>query len=65
MEEILCQYGCGRPGKVWDRRGDLPRCARKVSDCPVVAKEALRARKAAALRGRARPGAAPPKFRLW
>ena len=40
MDEVYCQYGCGQPSKVWGQRGDLPRCAKKMSDCPVVKRAA-------------------------
>jgi len=53
--EVLCQYGCGQPGKYFGsgpRGGELPRCAAKMSDCPAVAGKATRAAKKAGRLGR-------------
>jgi hypothetical protein len=48
----LCFYGCGRPAKFGDmtagfaqRANDPPRCASKMSDCPAIARTAIRAAK--------------------
>jgi hypothetical protein len=55
MEEILCYYGCGQAAKFGNLKtgsgygwqGDPPRCAAKMSECPAIARKALRAARAA------------------
>jgi len=54
-EELLCQYGCGKPGQFFGagpRGGELPRCTKRISECPVMAKAATRAAKRAGRLGR-------------
>jgi hypothetical protein len=53
--EVLCQYGCGRPGKYFGagpRGGELPRCSAKLIDCPKAGRTATRAAKKAGRLGR-------------
>ena len=53
MDKILCYYGCGqeakfgnlRQGSGYSQPGDMPRCSKQMSDCPVVRQKALRAAK--------------------
>ena len=43
---VECQYGCGQPGKYFGagpQGGELPRCSRQISDCPVMGGAARRA----------------------
>lgn len=48
--EVLCQYGCGRPGKYFGAGpagGELPRCDLYLINCPVAGRTAVRAAKRA------------------
>lgn len=59
-DEVLCQYGCGRPGVYFShgpRGGELPRCSKQISDCPMRGGVAMKAaRKAGRLGGGRRRG---------
>lgn len=53
--EILCQYGCGKPGQYFaagPTGGELPRCAKQLSDCPMRGGVAVHAAKRAGRLGR-------------
>jgi hypothetical protein len=53
--EVLCRYGCGRPGKYFGagpQGGELPRCSLNLADCPVAGRTAIRAAKKAGRLGR-------------
>ena len=53
--ELLCQYGCGRPGQYFGagpRGGELPRCAKRISDCPARGGVAIKAARKAGRLGR-------------
>src|SRR5271170_5514533 len=53
--EVLCHLGCGRPGQYFasgPQGGELPRCSRKLTDCPVVGRTAIKAAKKAGRLGR-------------
>ena len=55
VTEILCQYGCGKPGQYFGagpNGGELPRCAKRMSDCPMRGGVAIRAAKRAGRLGR-------------
>jgi len=55
VNEGLCQFGCGRPGKYFaagPQGGELPRCEKQISDCPMRGGVAIRAAKRAGRLGR-------------
>jgi hypothetical protein len=58
--EVLCQYGCGRPGQYFSHGplgGELPRCSKQISDCPAMGGVATKAaRRAGRLGGGRRRG---------
>lgn len=46
--QLFCQYGCGQPGQYFgDSRNpnELPRCAKRMTDCPAVKRGARRVRR--------------------
>ena len=54
-DQVLCHYGCGRPGKYFasgPRGGELPRCSKQISDCPARGGVAIRAARRAGRLGR-------------
>jgi len=53
--EVLCQYGCGKPGQYFGagpQGGELPRCSVYIADCPAAGRKVARAAKNAGRLGR-------------